>query len=204
MNTGKIDYVTNSFVNYGNDGNHYNDSINHPPNAVVSQQIANAIHYASDHLPIFLKLKFESNNVQMSVSLNDGWNILSVPLEADKMTASTLFPTAASQFYSFTSTYNQVTVLENGEGYWAKFNGNQNVSITGIPIINSQISVNQGWNIIGPFDFDIAITELVTIPPNIIVSPFYGFDETYHTTNTLYAGKGYWVKSSVNGVIILE
>ena len=40
LDSGNIYYLPNSFINYGNDGNHYNDSINKPPNAVVSQQIA--------------------------------------------------------------------------------------------------------------------------------------------------------------------
>jgi len=47
-NPGGITYVPFSLTPYGNDGNHYNDSINKPPNAVVSQLIANAIHYSSD------------------------------------------------------------------------------------------------------------------------------------------------------------
>jgi len=57
INTGEIYYLPATFVNYGNDGNHYNDSINKPPNAVVSQQIADAIHYASDPYTCFFNIK---------------------------------------------------------------------------------------------------------------------------------------------------
>jgi len=59
-NPGGITYVTNSLVAYGNDGNHYNDSINRPPNTAVSQTIANALHYTSDHLPVYSLFTFES------------------------------------------------------------------------------------------------------------------------------------------------
>jgi endonuclease/exonuclease/phosphatase family metal-dependent hydrolase len=52
-NPGRLTYVLNSLTAYGNDGNHYNDSINKSPNTAVSQFIANAIHYASDHLPVY-------------------------------------------------------------------------------------------------------------------------------------------------------
>jgi hypothetical protein len=53
-----ISYVLNSYTAYGNDGLHYNDSINRPPNNAVSQAIADAIHYASDHLPVFASFQF--------------------------------------------------------------------------------------------------------------------------------------------------
>lgn len=53
-----ITYVNNSLWAVGNDGNHYNDSINSPPNTIVSQTLADALHYASDHLPIIARFHF--------------------------------------------------------------------------------------------------------------------------------------------------
>ncbi len=53
INTGtKISYVANSYRPVGNDGQHFNDSINAPPYNVVSQNVANALHANSDHLPV--------------------------------------------------------------------------------------------------------------------------------------------------------
>lgn len=46
-----ITYIPNSYKPYGNDGNHYNDSINKRPNTAVPDSIADALYYASDHLP---------------------------------------------------------------------------------------------------------------------------------------------------------
>jgi len=48
-----IEYVEDSYTNFGNDGLHFNDSINESPNMAVSPEIANALHYASDHLPVY-------------------------------------------------------------------------------------------------------------------------------------------------------
>jgi endonuclease/exonuclease/phosphatase family metal-dependent hydrolase len=56
---GGITYVTDSYTAYGNDGMHFNDSINAPPNAAVGQEIADAIHYASDHIPLFATFQFD-------------------------------------------------------------------------------------------------------------------------------------------------
>jgi len=57
-NPGGISYVPNSLTPYGNDGNHYNDSINRPPNDFVPQIVADALHYASDHLPVYSLFTF--------------------------------------------------------------------------------------------------------------------------------------------------
>ncbi len=57
---GGITLIPNSVIAYGNDGNHYNDSINKPPNNAVPQNIANALHYSADHLPVIALVKFEN------------------------------------------------------------------------------------------------------------------------------------------------
>jgi len=66
MNSGDITYIPGSYNEYGNDGNHFNDSINQPPNAVVSQQVANALHYASDHLPVYASFSFDAAYVEIT------------------------------------------------------------------------------------------------------------------------------------------
>lgn len=66
MNSGDITYIPSSYNEYGNDGNHFNDSINKPPNAVVSQQVANALHYASDHLPVYASFSFDADYVEIT------------------------------------------------------------------------------------------------------------------------------------------
>jgi hypothetical protein len=55
---GGVDYVSGSLVAYGNDGNHYNDSINRPPNNAVGQSLANSLHNASDHIPVYVTINF--------------------------------------------------------------------------------------------------------------------------------------------------
>lgn len=74
---GGISYVQNSYTPYGNDGLHYNDSINRPPNIAVGQTIADAIHYASDHIPVFASFTFDNpipvdiNVLSATVIVND-------------------------------------------------------------------------------------------------------------------------------------
>ncbi|RPH95533.1 hypothetical protein EHM69_04130 [candidate division KSB1 bacterium] len=51
------DYISGSYTEYGNDGNHFDQSINDGTNGAVPQEIADALHAASDHLPVFLKVR---------------------------------------------------------------------------------------------------------------------------------------------------
>ncbi len=70
FNNGRIAYVSNSLTAYGNDGNHYNDSINQRPNTAVPDSIADAIHYAADHIPVFATFKF-GNPIGISGNNNE-------------------------------------------------------------------------------------------------------------------------------------
>ena len=67
VNTGSnaMTYIGGSYKPYGNDGNHYNDSINKRPNTAVPDSIADALAYSSDHLPTVSLFKF-FNKVSVS------------------------------------------------------------------------------------------------------------------------------------------
>lgn len=51
-------YREGSYTAYGNDGRHFNDSINAQPNTAVNPDIAQSLHDASDHLPVYFDLIF--------------------------------------------------------------------------------------------------------------------------------------------------
>lgn len=65
--SGKFYWVRSKYTAYGNDGNHYNDSINKQPNTAVSVAVADGIHYGSDHLPLLAY--FAMNNSFLPVNL---------------------------------------------------------------------------------------------------------------------------------------
>lgn len=51
-----LELIEGSYTALGNDGAHFNTSILDGPNGVVSFEVANALHEASDHLPLFVDL----------------------------------------------------------------------------------------------------------------------------------------------------
>jgi len=56
---GGIVYQTGTYKSFGNDGNHFNKSINDPPtNTAVSTTVADALYNASDHLPVIATFQF--------------------------------------------------------------------------------------------------------------------------------------------------
>ncbi len=67
--TGGISFIPGSYYVYGNDGNHYNDSINRPTNSAVGQQIADALHYATDHLPVVASFNFPASLKSLQLKL---------------------------------------------------------------------------------------------------------------------------------------
>ncbi|PJA97493.1 MAG: hypothetical protein CO129_01000 [Ignavibacteriales bacterium CG_4_9_14_3_um_filter_34_10] len=56
---GGIKYVPGTYTIVGNDGNHFNKSINLQPNNAVSSSVAEALYYASDHLPVYAEFEFQ-------------------------------------------------------------------------------------------------------------------------------------------------
>jgi len=68
IDNGGMQILTNTMTAYGNDGNHFNDSINRRPNTAVGNDLADAIHYASDHIPIYCNFTFTYTLTGISTS----------------------------------------------------------------------------------------------------------------------------------------
>ncbi len=140
--------------------------------------------------------------VRSEVATAAGWNLMSIPLILDNMEVSTIFPSAASNAYSYNNGYSIANSLVNGSGYWLKFgNGvSPSVEVTGIKPTQN-INLSSGWNIIGLYERNIAVTNITTVPAGIITSNFFGYSNGYIIPDTLKSGKGYWIKANQAGVI---
>ena len=63
IRSNRIFTIENSYTVIGNDGHHYNMALNIMPNNVVNEEIANALHDASDHLPVTTKIVFSNESI---------------------------------------------------------------------------------------------------------------------------------------------
>ncbi len=135
-----------------------------------------------------------------NIFVNEGWNMISVPNETADMTVSSLFPSSSSNAFAFNNGYVQVDELDNGIGYWLKFNGQEGFDIQGAAP-TGDIQLNEGWNLVGPYNVNVATEGITTNPSGIITSQFFEFNGAYATSSLLQVGKGYWVKTSASGTM---
>ena len=63
MQSNRTFVLKETYKAIGNDGNHYDKAINIAPNTAVTQEIANALHDASDHLPVVVDIVFSNEIV---------------------------------------------------------------------------------------------------------------------------------------------
>jgi photosystem II stability/assembly factor-like uncharacterized protein len=140
----------------------------------------------------------------LSLAVSAQWNIVSLPAITQNPTVTTIFPSATSSAYAFESHYVIKDTLERGKGYWLKFGFNQTVNVFGTRRLVDTINVKAGWNIIGSVAGSVPASSVVSIPSDNVKSSFYKYNHGYYITTTIEPGKGYWVKVSQNGVLILR
>ncbi|MCB9207559.1 MAG: T9SS type A sorting domain-containing protein [Ignavibacteriales bacterium] len=146
-----------------------------------------------------LQIVFKEEH-QSAVKNNSNWDLISIPLEADNMGVTALLPEANSSAFLFDGQYKSTNLLDNGVGYWVKFDSSKIEYVYGQEVSNP-ISVKSGWNMIGGYNEEIPLSNLITTPSGIISSSVYGFENGYFIADKLEVGNGYWVKSSQDGEI---
>jgi endonuclease/exonuclease/phosphatase family metal-dependent hydrolase len=60
--SGGMDILPNAYKAFGNDGRHFNLAINLGANLAVPDSVANALYYASDHLPVYADFVVEATS----------------------------------------------------------------------------------------------------------------------------------------------
>jgi hypothetical protein len=137
--------------------------------------------------------------------LSDGWNMVSVPRTVADYRKTVLFPTTITSVFAYTPTgYVSKDTLQNAAGYWAKFSGSQVVPIAGQPRTFDTVTVGLGWNMIGTVTDAVPISSIVSIPGGIVTSNFFGYGISYVVEDTLKPGKGYWIKTTSAGKLVLS
>jgi hypothetical protein len=144
--------------------------------------------------------KFNSATGCGDINISVGWNLLSVPFLSSNMLTSNIFANSAAEVFGYNNGYFVADTLKNGNGYWVKYNNQLVTQVCGTRV-SFPIQVSAGWNIIGPFAEQVAVENVTSTPPSIIISPFYGYGAGYFVEDILEPGKGYWVKTSLAGTI---
>ncbi|GAB4375986.1 MAG: hypothetical protein Kow0042_21820 [Calditrichia bacterium] len=105
LDTGAITYIPNSYLTFGNDGLHFNDSINKMPNYAVPPPIAEALYQASDHLPVLCRLNFGGGYSDTSKLLISEFVVTPTSGEFIEIFNPNSYPVDLSNYYLTDATY---------------------------------------------------------------------------------------------------
>ncbi|HJW28788.1 MAG TPA: hypothetical protein VJ508_05995, partial [Saprospiraceae bacterium] len=161
-----------------------------------------SLHYESSEVPpgtpedSLVILRSDATSTSANISL--GWNLLSLPNKRTSCNLKTdYFPDASSNAFKFdlnTGTYAAAETLVHGVGYWVKFPGQAQHSITGYELTKETLSVSPGWNMIGTLSNELPASSVASVPPGLISGPFFEYDGGYVPSSVLKPAHGYWVK----------
>ncbi|HEC75946.1 MAG TPA: M20/M25/M40 family metallo-hydrolase [Thermoplasmatales archaeon] len=108
------------------------------------------------------KITISVTAINISFSLNEGWNLITLPVE-NNYTASSLFNDieGCNIILSWNASVQDFIIyvpgspydfpIENGHSYFIGMNNNSIFSLTGVPITNVSINLFVGWNCLGWF-----------------------------------------------------
>jgi hypothetical protein len=136
--------------------------------------------------------------------LSDGWNLMSLPVIQPDAQMAAVFPTAISKAFCYENGYQTEDTLEEGVGYWVKLPGAKQISMIGFPYDSLRIAVQAGWNMVGSLTTPIPVSSIISEPPGLITSNFFGYNNSYFVSSTLTPGQGYWVRVLSAGTLILN
>src|SRR5207245_223962 len=105
---------------------------------------------------------------------------------------------------SFNNGYVVADSLKPGTGYWTRFSFTHTYYSAGPGITDDTINVDGSWDLIGSIGVPVISSAITTLPPDIITSNIYGFNRVFSPSDSIVPGRGYWVKTSQPGKIILS
>ena len=131
---------------------------------------------------------------------HQGWYLVSLPLAVENPTVANLFPTAISglafAWNNQTQTYDTVTELQAGVGYWIAFPEACDVILQGSPFRQNTAQLSIGWNLVGSLFEAVSLNELQTTPEGSAVPMIFYWDDVekrYTDSDQFNPGLGYWV-----------
>ncbi len=132
------------------------------------------------------------------------WNLVSLPFGVADASRNALFPGAVGSMYTYGAGYVPRDTLAIGEGYWLNYAVPALIPLGGDSIRADTVALSKGWNLVGSVSVAVPAGALYTVPPSLITTPFYGYDGGYSEADTILPGRGYWMKSSAAGSLVID
>jgi hypothetical protein len=164
--------------------------------------------YARDTIHKIASLGDTTSTLTRSIATEDGWNLLSVPVQSADPTFDAVFPACTNGFvfepgtgYSPIQESDPVSV---GRGVFAQCVADT-TTVTGERVPNT-LEVGAGWQIIGVFEDTVSVDAVTSNPNGIIASNFFAMSPSqgYQMVTTLHPGAAYWVNMAEAGTLDLS
>jgi uncharacterized repeat protein (TIGR03803 family) len=149
--------------------------------------------------------KLERASESASVALGAGWNLVSLPVAPLTDVKDDLFRFAASAAFGYENGYSETGTLAVGKGYWLKYDADATAGFLGTTVLEETVDVHAKWNIVGSISGEVEVSTITSVPPGLVTSAFFGYEAAaYSAADVIAPGRGYWVKVSAAGKLILS
>ncbi len=147
----------------------------------------------------------ENNVTMIGVSVQQGWNLVGLPVTVADASCSEVFPSSSENtLYTFENDgYSQEESLVEGRGYWLRFPDQGWENISGGIIESVTLNLSEGWNLICGISETLYIDEIVDTENIIVPNTLFYYDNGFVNSNELIPGNAYWVRSNGEGSITL-
>jgi hypothetical protein len=178
------------------------DALTHGSGYMVNMKAA-ASFTVTESTPMPFEVVY-TNTPSSTLRVLGQWNMISLPLTVPDRRVSVLFPTAVSQAFKYHALYVPADTLEYGQGYWLKFDRDQDVNISGGTRSMDTVSVFERWNMIGSVSAPVNVSDIVEIPPGTVISHYYYYNDGYHVATSIDPLQSYWVQTGGDGKLVLS
>jgi len=163
------------------------------------------VEYPNEAVVVDYTVATISSEITLTIPYMSDWNMVGLPLSIEDGNVSTIFPDAIDgTLYSFGVSYILEETLENGKGYWLRFDDSGSSDITGGEITSLTMSMNEGWNLISGISSTIALENILDPWEIIIDGTLFGYNGSYLYSENLVPGEGYWLRTYDEGDITLS
>ncbi|MEM1095992.1 MAG: T9SS type A sorting domain-containing protein [Bacteroidota bacterium] len=140
-------------------------------------------------------------------ALNQGWNLIGTPVTLEQANYLAAIPAALpNTLFTYDAAYvaPDPAELRVGVGYWLRTGAVAEASLTGVPVGSVLVTLREGWNLISGPNCAMPVGAIHDAGNTILPGTVFGFDGTYEAAEMLSPLRGYWVRASGAGTVVLD
>jgi len=163
--------------------------------------------WSTDSLTATATTDVEPDPVDFSITLQPGWNMVSVPLWLPDMSVSQVFPGAVAVYTwnPVSKSYTTPDDVTPEQAYWVAVTSLTNLDWHGVPVSAWDSPIAMGWNMIGSVYSNgepVAVESLGEAPSgSILRNAIYHWNpvsKSYEAATYIESGKGYWLATTLD------